>query len=223
MNSISDNLNRIRRQLPAGVELVAVSKFHPIACLQEAYAAGQRLFGESRVQELLTKQPLMPPDTCWHFIGHLQTNKVKQIVPFISLIESVDSLRLLQEIDRAASRIDRRVDVLLQIHIATEESKFGFSAEECELLLQSNVQLSFPHIRIRGLMGMATNCDDTARIRSEFETLATLFSTWRKAFFLNDSFFDTLSMGMSGDYPIAVAAGSTLVRIGSAIFGERTY
>lgn len=222
MDSIASRLAQIRSTLPEGTELVAVSKFHPVEALREAYDAGQRMFGESRVQELTAKMPLMPDDTQWHFIGHLQSNKLRQIVGRVSLIESVDSLRLLSMIDALSA--DRGVvsRVLMQVHVAAEETKFGFDPD---MLVEWFAGRGFESLRathICGLMGMATNTDDESRVRADFERIAeTRRRILEAAADLRG--FDTLSMGMSNDYPLAVEAGSTLVRVGSAIFGPRKY
>lgn len=219
--SVADHIRAVRATLPEHVSLVCVSKFHPAAMLQEAYDAGERDFGESRVQELLDKHEALPKDIRWHFIGHLQTNKVRQIVPFISLIHSVDSLRLLDTIDAEAAKIDRVINVLLEVHVAKEESKSGFSLEEAEALagiIELNHGPAFlreyPHVNILGLMGMATHTDDEEQIRKEFATLAGLH---RRLFERGG----VMSMGMSDDYQIAISEGSNMVRIGSTIFGER--
>jgi pyridoxal phosphate enzyme (YggS family) len=213
--SIPSNIAAIRTNIPEGVTLVCVSKFHPAEAIMEAYACGERDFGESRVQELLPKYEALPKDIRWHFIGHLQTNKVKQIVPFVHMIHSVDSLRLLETINREAEKIQRRVKVLLEVHVAKEETKSGFTPEELSTL---NIQLStFNNIEICGLMGMATNTDDESEWRRcfrEIKSLASQLST------LNTK---QLSMGMSDDYLVAIEEGSTMVRIGSTIFGSRGY
>lgn len=221
--SIRTSLLELKAALPSTVTLVAVSKFHPLEAIQEAYETGQRVFGESRVQELVEKQRLLPSDIEWHLIGHLQTNKVKQVVPFISLIHSVDSLKVLQEINKEAARIGRVVPCLLQIHIADEESKFGFSPEGCIDLVSSGQLLDYRNVSIRGLMGMATFTDDRAQVEREFKSLKQLFDTLKQTHFPSDSTFSVLSMGMSDDYPLAVQTGSTMVRVGSLIFGNRTY
>jgi PLP dependent protein len=221
--SISNELHRIWSELPVSAKLVAVSKFHPVEAVREAYDAGQRIFGESRVQEVCQKVPILPNDIEWHFIGHLQTNKVRQIVPIVHLIHSVDSLKLLLEINKEGERIRRSVPVLLQVHIALEEAKFGFSFEECQQLFQSGTLKDFPFVKVRGLMGMATLTDDKARIRSEFQSLHTFFDTIQKKYTTDFPLFTELSMGMSDDYQLAIESGSTMVRIGSRIFGQRQY
>ncbi|MDR0699344.1 MAG: YggS family pyridoxal phosphate-dependent enzyme [Tannerella sp.] len=221
--SIKENILKIKSTLPEGVKLVAVSKFHSIETMKEAYNAGQRIFGESRVQELTVKQPALPEDVEWHFIGILQTNKVKYIVPFVTMIQSVDSLRLMQEIDRQAKNCDRTICVLIEVHIAGEDSKHGFSVEECKSLFSDNILNQFAHIQVCGLMGMATFTDNTEQIRHEFGTLRTLFDEIRSMPNVDRSVFCDLSMGMSDDYRIAMEEGSTMVRIGTSIFGVRRY
>ncbi|MCS7004122.1 MAG: YggS family pyridoxal phosphate-dependent enzyme [Cytophagales bacterium] len=201
--------------------LVAVSKTKPIPDLMEAYSAGQRLFGENKVQEMCEKQPAMPPDIEWHLIGHLQTNKVKYIVPFVALIQSVDSWRLLEEINKRASKVNRIINCLLQIHIAQEETKFGLDEKGLEELLQNPLLPTLSNIRILGLMGMATNTNDQQQIRKEFRYLRHLFDSYAKNLHTPNVLFQELSMGMSNDYKIAIEEGSTLIRIGSAIFGSR--
>ena len=220
---IAENLKKVQATLNPGVKLVAVSKFHPIAALRQAYDEGQRMFGESHVQEVLIKRQALPEDVEWHFIGHLQTNKVKQLVPFVSLIHSVDSMKLLREIDKQAQKCGRVVDVLLQIHVAAEETKFGFAPEEAMQLLQQDEWRELKHVHITGLMAMATNTEDEKQVESEFEQVHQLFETMKHRFFANDATFNQLSMGMSGDYLLAQKHGSTMVRVGSLIFGERNY
>ncbi len=220
---IAENLKKVKATLNPGVKLVAVSKFHPIAALRQAYDEGQRMFGESHVQEVLIKRQALPEDVEWHFIGHLQTNKVKQLVPFVSLIHSVDSMKLLREIDKQAQKCGRVVDVLLQIHVAAEETKFGFAPEEAMQLLQQDEWRELKHVHITGLMAMATNTEDEKQVESEFEQVHQLFETMKHRFFANDATFNQLSMGMSGDYLLAQKHGSTMVRVGSLIFGERNY
>ena len=218
--AISARIKELHASLPQGVTLVAVSKFHPVESLKEAYEAGQRIFGESRVQELVVKHEALPKDIEWQMIGHLQTNKVRQIVPFVSLIQSVDSVRLAECINREAERIGRVVDILLEIHVAQEESKTGWKYPELVTFLQGEGLKSLKNIRVRGVMGMATNTDDEAVIRADFEQLAKHYNELKPLF---GEAFDTLSMGMSDDYELAVECGSTMVRIGSSIFGERIY
>lgn len=220
MGTIADNLARIRQTLPEGVTLVAVSKFHPVEMLREAYEAGQRIFGESRPQEMTAKAHLLPSDIQWHMIGHLQTNKIKYIAPYVTLIHSVDSWHLAEAIDKEAAKARRTLDILLQLHIAQEQTKFGWDAVELERFLCEGKLQSLSRLRIRGLMGMASLTDDTEQVRCEFHRLHETFVRFREAY-LPD--MDTLSMGMSGDYPLAVEQGSTMVRIGSSIFGERQY
>lgn len=216
--SVSSRLSEIRATLPEGVTLVAVSKFHPAEAVMEAYDAGQRIFGESRVQELAAKYEALPKDIEWQMIGHLQTNKVRAIVPFVSLIQSVDSARLLECIDREAARCGRTIDCLLEIHVAQEETKSGWEYGELKAYMQSDAFAQLHNIRIRGIMGMATNTDDAAVVRSDFGRLAAIKDELAPMFCAD---FDILSMGMSDDYPIAVDCGSTMVRIGSSIFGAR--
>lgn len=218
--SLQSRLSDIKKLLPDGVTLVAVSKTHPAELIEEAYRAGQRIFGESRPQELKSKYETLPKDIEWHMIGHLQTNKVKYIAPFVSLIHSADSARLLETIDKEAAKCFRTIDCLLEIHVADEESKSGWEIEELRSYISSGALFLLKNIRIRGIMGIATNTDDEAIIRRDFELLAAYKKEFAAVF--GDK-FDTLSMGMSDDYPLAVACGSTMVRIGSSIFGERDY
>lgn len=218
--SIKERLEQIKRGLPEGVSLVAVSKFHPAEHIQEAYDAGQRIFGESRPQEMAAKYEALPKDICWHMIGHLQTNKVKLIAPFVSLIASVDSDRLTAEIQKQAERLDRTIDILLEVHVAQEETKSGWDIGELRQYLRSGVLSAMPNVRVRGLMTIATNTDDESIIRRDFQTIKSLYDELKPSF--GDA-FDTLSIGMSDDYPIALEYGSTMVRIGTAIFGARTY
>ena len=218
--AIGAKIRELHASLPQGVSLVAVSKFHPVEALKEAYDAGQRIFGESRVQELLAKHEALPKDIEWQMIGHLQTNKVRQIVPFISLVQSVDSVRLAECINREAERIGRVVDILLEIHVAQEDSKTGWKYDELITFLQSEEFNSLKNIRVRGVMGMATNTDDEQIVRADFEQLANHFNHLKPLF---GEEFDTLSMGMSDDYELAIDCGSTMVRIGSSIFGDRIY
>lgn len=220
---VAKQLDEVRQSIPENVALVAVSKFHPIEALQEAYNAGQRRFGESRVQELLVKYPQMPDDVEWHFIGHLQTNKVRQIIGKVSLIESVDSERLLNLIDKESLRAGVITRVLLQLHVAQEETKFGFSVEEIEELFATRRHQSLQATRICGLMGMASNTDDESRITADFATVASCFNKLKNDSTLRLTDFDTLSMGMSDDRFIAISQGSNVVRVGTAIFGAREY
>lgn len=220
---IAENIRQMKASLPAGVTLVAVSKFHPVEALREAYDAGQRVFGESRAQELVAKRKALPEDIEWHFIGPLQSNKVKDIVPFVRLIHSIDSRKLLEEVDKQARKHDRVVDVLLEIHVAREESKHGFTPEECEALLGDEAVARLEHVRVRGLMAMASLTDDERLIREEFRTVRELFEKLRDGVCRDNAGFTVLSMGMSHDYPIAIEEGSTMIRVGTHIFGEREY
>ncbi len=206
--------------LPDGVKLVAVSKFHPAEAVEEAYNAGQRIFGESRPQEMAAKAKVLPKDIEWVMIGHLQTNKVKMIAPFVSLVASVDSERLIEEIEKQAAKNERTIDILLEVHIADEESKSGWSLSELREYLASGALERMEHIRVRGVMTIATNTDDEAIIRRDFNNIRTIFEELKPRF---GEAFDTLSIGMSDDYPIALEYGSTMVRIGTAIFGHRVY
>jgi PLP dependent protein len=217
--SIAENIRQIEAAVGGRAELVAVTKTKPIALLQEAYEAGCKLFGENKVQEMVEKQPLLPSDIKWHLIGHLQSNKVKYIAPFVTLIHSVDSLKLLQEINKQAAKNGRIIDCLLQIYIAQEETKFGLSEAEAEELLLSDELRQLANVRIVGLMGMASNVADEAQIRREFRGLKNFFDKLNIVY--ASSPFTVLSMGMSSDYLLAIEEGSTLVRVGSAIFGSR--
>lgn len=221
MTAIEQNLNAVRRELGAKICLVAVSKNHPVEVIMEAYQAGQRIFGENRVQEILAKQPLLPSDIQWHMIGHLQTNKARYLAPFISMIHSVDSWKLLLEVSLQALRNNRVIDCLLQVYIATEETKFGLDREELYHLLTSLKQDPLPGIRVRGLMGMASFSEDIDLIRREFRSLKSVFDSVKVEFFSKDPDFNELSIGMSSDYLIAAGEGSTMVRIGTKIFGSR--
>lgn len=216
--SIKENYNTIKNQLPSTVQLVAVSKTHPVSAVQEVYDLGQKVFGENKVQELMEKAPLLPHDIQWHLIGHLQTNKVKYIAPFIDTIQSVDSEKLLTEINKEAGKNNRTIKVLLQVKIAAEDSKFGLEVSEAKDLFQQYIEDKFPHIEITGLMGMATFTDDEQQVKNEFLTLKKLFDELNQSKALN-----TLSMGMSDDFPIAIECGANSVRVGSAIFGRRDY
>ena len=222
-DSIAGRLARLRESIPAGVELVAVSKFHPLAALRQAYEAGQRVFGESRANELRDKAREMPDDVKWHFIGHLQTNKVRTILPHVSLIHSVDSERLLRLIDSEAARLGRKVDVLLQLHVAQEETKFGFSPEELSALITPELLAELKLVEIRGVMGMASNVDDEERIARDFKAIRSAFDGLKATVFAASPAFETVSMGMSHDWALAVSHGSNMVRIGTTIFGEREY
>jgi pyridoxal phosphate enzyme (YggS family) len=221
MSDISANIISLKQSLPPNVRLVAVSKTRTAGDIMEAYSSGQRCFGENRVQEILSKKDSLPSDIEWHLIGHLQRNKVKLIVPFVSMIQSVDSLKLLSSINSEASKINRIVDILLQVYIAREETKFGFSSDEIEAMMLSPEFKDLKFIRICGLMGMATFTSDLAQVKMEFKSLAELFNELKKKYFYADESFREISMGMSGDYEIAVQEGSTLIRVGSLIFGER--
>ena len=223
MTEIRKQITRLRAELPEGVALCAVSKFHPVEALREAYDAGQRTFGESRVQELLEKIPQLPADISWHFIGHLQTNKVRQLIGRTAMIESVDSERLLALIDRDSEKAGVITRVLMQLHVAAEETKFGFTPQELEDYFANRRFESLRATHICGVMGMATNTDDTDRISSDFRQIADTFRRIRTEIAPDLRGFDTISMGMSDDYPLAIAEGSTLVRIGSTIFGARQY
>lgn len=216
---IAARLRGLQKEIPQGVNLVAVSKFQPVEAVRAAYDAGQRRFGESRVQELLEKIPQLPADVEWHFIGHLQTNKVKSLVGKVALIQSVDSRRLLELIDCEAAKKDIVADVLLQVHVAREETKFGFSPAELLEFMDSHIYETLKNVRIRGLMAMATNTDDDAVVRGDFAVVAGLFRQLRESSGLKN--FDILSMGMSEDWPIAVDEGADLIRVGSYIFGSR--
>jgi pyridoxal phosphate enzyme (YggS family) len=219
--SISENLKKIKASLPSHVTLVAVSKTKPVADLMEAYKAGQRIFGENKVQEMTEKWEQMPKDIQWHMIGHVQTNKVKYMAPYVSLIHGVDSLKLLAEINRQAAKHGRIIPCLLQIHIAEEDTKFGLDEAELDALLDSDDFAQMENIKVSGLMGMATFTDDEAQIKKEFTYLRNLYDRLSKQPETRNFKPDTLSMGMSGDYSIAVEHGSTMVRIGSSIFGSR--
>ena len=224
MKNIKENLEKVTAKLPDGVRLVAVSKFHPVEELAEAYAAGQRLFGENRVQELVAKAPQLPEDIRWHFIGHLQKNKVRALMPHVSVIESVDSVELLRLIEKEAARIDRTVDVLLQLHVAQEETKSGFSVDEVlEAAEAGELTENLPHIHVCGVMAMASLTDDMEQVAQEFDLVRRTFVTLKDECFDESEYFNELSMGMSNDWPIAVKYGATLVRIGTAIFGPREY
>lgn len=222
---IAANIEKIRQQLPGHVKLIAVSKTKPIEMLQEAYAAGQRAFGENKVQEMASKQPLMPADTEWHLIGHLQTNKVKYIAPFVHLIHAVDSIKLLETINKEGIKNNRIINVLLQVYIAKEETKFGLSNEEVIELLNYASTQQLQNVCICGLMGMATNTDNNKQIEHEFEGLHQFFNTLKQEMhrypILKPESFNQLSMGMSSDYELAIKHGSTLIRVGSSIFGGR--
>lgn len=218
---ITEKLNEIRSQLSDNVTLVAVSKTKPNEAIIEAYNAGQRVFGENKVQELVEKADALPKDIEWHLIGHLQRNKVKYIAPFVSLIHAVDSLRLLQEINKQAAKNNRTINCLLQFHIADEETKFGLDESEAIELLNSEVYKNMNNIKICGVMGMATFTDNQEQVRAEFKKLYGLFEKLKSSYFSSVDDFNTISMGMSGDWKIAVEEGSTMIRVGSSIFGSR--
>ncbi len=220
---IADNIQNIRKQLPPQTRLVAVSKYHPVSAVQEAYDAGQRIFGESHVQELKEKHEALPKDIEWHFIGHLQTNKIKYIAPYVALIHAVDTPKLLSEISKHGTKCGRRIPCLLQLHVAKEETKYGFSIEECRQYLESGEWKELQGAEIRGIMCMASNVDDREQIAREFQQAADFFQFCRQTYFSGQPSFSECSWGMSGDYTIALQHGSTLVRIGSKIFGERVY
>lgn len=217
---LSERLHKILDTLPAGVKLVAVSKFHPAERIMEAYDAGQRIFGESRPQEMAAKAASLPKDIEWHMIGHLQTNKVKMIAPFVAMISSVDSERLVEEIERQAAKHNRQIDILLEVHVADEQTKSGWSPEELRSYLATGRLEQMQHIRVRGVMTIATNSDDESIVRRDFQHIRDIFEELKPRF---GEAFDTLSIGMSDDYPIALEYGSNMVRIGTAIFGAREY
>ncbi|RGN33346.1 YggS family pyridoxal phosphate-dependent enzyme [Bacteroides oleiciplenus] len=221
--NIAENLQQVLNELPAGVRLVAVSKFHPNEAIEEAYRAGQRVFGESKVQEMTAKYESLPKDIEWHFIGHLQTNKIKFIVPYVSLIHGIDSYKLLVEVNKQAAKAGKIVNCLLQLHIAEEETKFGFSFDECREMLAAGEWKSLSNIQLCGLMGMATNTGNDEQIEKEFCSLSSFFKEVKDSWFADTPAFRELSMGMSHDYHQAIDAGSTLIRVGSKIFGDRIY
>lgn len=221
--SITQNIQRLTAQLPQGVKLVAVSKFHPIERLQEAYDAGQRIFGENRAQELAAKAPQLPSDIEWHFIGHLQKNKVRMIMPWASIIQSIDSTQLLQLVNKEAARINRHVNVLLQLHVAKEQTKSGFTIDEIFEAAEDGAFRDLSNVTICGVMAMATFTDDMEQVASEFELVRNTFLTLRDKYFSHNDAFKEISMGMSDDWRIAVEHGATLVRIGTNIFGAREY
>jgi len=221
MADISSNIISLKSQVPPSVKIVAVSKTRPVSDILIAYNTGQKVFGENRVQELLRKKDLLPADIEWHLIGHLQSNKVKSIVPFICMIQSVDSYKLLSCINSEAGKVNRIVDCLLQIYIATEETKFGFNLEEILEMVELQEFNDLKNVRIRGIMGMATLTLDNSQIEREFRLLADCFKTLKNGYFAGYPHFDEISMGMSGDYNIALREGSTMIRVGSLIFGER--
>ncbi|MBR1427859.1 MAG: YggS family pyridoxal phosphate-dependent enzyme [Prevotella sp.] len=223
MYPVKENLHKVLSQLPEGVRLVAISKYHPNEYIEAAYEEGQRIFGESHEQELKQKHATLPSDIEWHFIGHLQTNKVKYIAPYISMIEAVDSLKLLREIDKQAAKNGRTIKVLLELHIAEEETKYGLSLDSCRQLLEDGEWRQLEHVQICGLMMMASNVDDEQQIRSEMMLAAGFFDEVKQKYFAEDDAFCERSWGMSHDFPIACECGSTMVRIGTTIFGPRIY
>lgn len=220
---VRKNLHDVTDTLPAGVRLVAISKYHPNEYIEAVYAEGQRIFGESYERELTAKRQSLPDDIEWHFIGHLQTNKVKYIAPYISMIEAVDSIRLLREIEKQAAKHGRTIDVLLELHIAEEETKYGLRPDECRQLLEEGEWRGMEHVRICGLMMMASYTDDKNRIRNEFMQASRLFDEMKERHFVNDDSFRERSWGMSHDYPIAIECNSTMIRVGTKIFGPRVY
>lgn len=220
---IQENLNIVRATVPSNVTLIAVSKTKPIPDLQKAYDAGQRVFGENKALEMRDKHQELPKDIHWHFIGHLQTNKIKYIAPFVTLIHSIDSASLLEAVNKEAAKKERVIDCLLQFHIAQEETKFGLDLEEAKSLLESESYKNLKNIRICGVMGMATFTDDTNQVRNEFKSLKNIFDFLKENYFKDDAAFKEISMGMSDDYPIAIEEGATMVRVGSKIFGARNY
>ena len=221
--SIASKITELHNELPQDVRLVAVSKFHPAECIMEAYNAGQRLFGENRPQEFAAKCKVLPEDIQWHFIGHLQTNKVKAVVPIVTLIHSVDSDKLLTAINAEAEKIGKIVDVLLELHVAQEETKYGFDLSDLACLEETGVFDNCRNVRVRGVMGMATNTDNETEIRKEFQRIVGVFREMKSGIMAKNPAFDIVSMGMSDDYRIAVEEGSTMVRVGSHIFGFRQY
>ena len=223
MYPVREEITKLLSQLPAGVNLVAVSKYHPAEYIQEAYSVGQRIFGESHVQELRQKVEVLPKDIKWHFIGHLQTNKVKYIAPYINTIESVDSERLIAEINKQALKCERTIDILLELHLAEEETKSGLTPDECLELLGSGVKERYPNVRICGLMTMASYTDDESQIEREFERASQFFDEVKARSFANDDYFKERSWGMSGDYPLAIKHRSTMIRVGTLLFGPRIY
>ncbi|MBQ5857258.1 MAG: YggS family pyridoxal phosphate-dependent enzyme [Bacteroidales bacterium] len=220
---IKENLNIVRATVPSNVTLIAVSKTKPVSDLQEAYDAGQRIFGENKALEMRDKHQTLPADIQWHFIGHLQTNKIKYIAPFVTLIHAIDSLSLLEAVNKEAAKNDRIIDCLLQFHIAQEETKFGLDIEEAKSLLESESFKNLKNINICGVMGMATFTDNAAQVRNEFKNLKNIFETLKENYFKDNGSFKEISMGMSDDYPIAIEEGATMVRVGSKIFGARNY
>ena len=220
---VKENLEKIRKTVPEGVVLVAVSKTKPVEDLQEAYDAGQRVFGENHALEMRDKHEVLPQDIDWHFIGHLQTNKIKYIISYVKLIHSIDTFNLLQAVNKEAVKHNVVVDCLLQFHIAEEETKFGLNMDEAEEMLNSDIFKAMKNVRICGVMGMATNTDNMAQVRKEFKHLKEIFNALKSKYFADCEWFKEISMGMSHDYQIAIEEGSTMVRVGSKIFGERVY
>ena len=220
---IKENLDIVRATVPSNVTLIAVSKTKPISDLQEAYDAGQRIFGENKALEMRDKHQALPDDIQWHFIGHLQTNKIKYIAPFVTLIHAIDSLSLLEAVNKEAAKNNRVIDCLLQFHIAQEETKFGLDMDEARAMLESESFKNLNNINICGVMGMATFTDDAAQVRDEFKNLKNIFVTLKENYFKGNESFKEISMGMSDDYPIAIEEGATMVRVGSKIFGARNY
>jgi pyridoxal phosphate enzyme (YggS family) len=220
---IADNIKTVKAALPEGVRLIAVSKYHPKEMIEEAYAAGQRLFGENKVQEMTAKYESLPKDIEWHFIGHLQTNKIKYIAPYVTMIHGIDSFRLLSEVNKYAAREGRKIRCLLQVHIAREETKFGFAPQELLDMLASEPWQELTNVEICGLMTMASNTDNMEQVKGEFADVKRLFDSVKQQWFASSDSFRELSMGMSHDFKLAVEAGSTMVRVGSLIFGERVY
>jgi pyridoxal phosphate enzyme (YggS family) len=217
-NRIGERITALRATLPQGVTIIAVSKYHPVEAVQSAYDAGQRDFGESKAQDLKSKHEQLPKDINWHFIGHLQSNKVKYIAPFVHLVHSIDSYKLLNEVNRQGEKAGRRIPCLLQIHIAQEETKFGFTPQECKEMLAMNEWRNLQNIELRGVMCMASNTDDTKQIEKEFATVQKLFNEIKETYFADNERFNIISAGMSDDYPIAIEHGSTHIRVGSSIF-----
>ena len=220
---IKENLNIVRATVPSNVTLIAVSKTKPVSDLQEAYDAGQRIFGENKALEMRDKHQVLPNDIQWHFIGHLQTNKIKYIAPFVTLIHAIDSLSLLEAVNKEAVKNSRVIDCLLQFHIAQEDTKFGLDIEEAKALLESDSFKDLKNINIVGVMGMATFTDDADQVRNEFKNLKNIFDTLKENYFRDKDSFKEISMGMSDDYTIAIEEGATMVRVGSKIFGARNY
>ena len=220
---IKENLNIVRATVPSDVTLIAVSKTKPVSDLQEAYDAGQRIFGENKALEMRDKHQALPDDIQWHFIGHLQTNKIKYIAPFVTLIHAIDSLSLLEAVNKEAAKNNRVINCLLQFHIAQEETKFGLDMEEARAMLESESYKNLNNINICGVMGMATFTDDAAQVRDEFKSLKNIFEILKENYFKGNESFKEISMGMSDDYPIAIEEGATMVRVGSKIFGARNY